>query len=140
MAQTVKVTVNDAKLVALMADLRRQGKPVRIVADGVEYGVFLEFGTVRMKHAYPTLVPAVESNRDALEKGMQQAGGDLTRVTTVVDKVAFDVLGDWKQNIRQMPVGDHIGLIDTGAFINSTHVVEPGAGEFDYEVDLKVSK
>jgi hypothetical protein len=137
---TTHVRVDDAKLVKLIADLARQGTPTRIVADGVEYGIFLEMGTVRMKQAYPTLTPAVESNRDALEKGMQQAGGDLTRVTTVVDKVAFDVLGKWQENIRQMPVGDHIGLIDTGAMINSTHVVEPGAGTFDYEVDLKVSR
>lgn len=137
--QTTHVRVDDAKLVALIRDLERQGKPMRIVADGVEYTVFHEFGTVNMP-ARPTLTPAVESHRDALEKGMQQAGGDLTRVTTVVDKVAFDVLGKWQENIRQMPVGDHIGLIDTGAMINSTHVVEPGAGTFDYEVDLKVHR
>lgn len=98
-------------------------------------GVFHEFGTVNMP-ARPTLIPAVESNRDALEKGLQQAGGDLGRVDTVVDKVAYDVLGDWRTNIQQMPVGDHIGLIDTGAFINSTHVVEPNEA-YQFEFDLK---
>jgi len=135
-SQIVKVTVDDAVLRRLIAQIEKQGNPVRIVADGVEYGVFHEYGTSRGLPARPTLTPAVEANRDALEKGLQQAGGDLGRVDTVVGKVAYDVLGDWRTNIQQMPVGDHIGLIDTGAFINSTHVVEPNEA-YQFEFDLK---
>ena len=42
------------------------------VADGVEYGIYQEFGTSRMA-AHPFMVPAVESVREQFEREIAEA-------------------------------------------------------------------
>jgi len=44
---------------------------VRDIMDGVEYGIHLEFGTCRMA-ARPWLTPAVEAEREPLEKAWKE--------------------------------------------------------------------
>jgi HK97 gp10 family phage protein len=46
----------------------------RTIADGVEYGVFQEFGTYRMA-AQPFMTPAVERQRPSLTKAWKELFG-----------------------------------------------------------------
>jgi len=107
----ITLKIDDRVLVKLIADTKGKG-PVRIVADGVEYGLFQELGTSRMA-AQPFMVPAVEAVRPGFVKAMK---GQLTmtQVTAVVDKAAFDVERGAKQR----------AAVDTAAMKNSIHVVD----------------
>ena len=48
-----------------------KGKPVRILHDGVDYGVHNEFGTSRMS-AHPFMTPAIEGVRSEFLEGWKQ--------------------------------------------------------------------
>ena len=110
-APKITIRVDDRKLVALIAATKGKG-PIRVVADGVEYGLYQELGTSRMG-AQPFMVPAVEAVRPGFIKAMK---GQLTmtQVTAVVDKAAFDVERGAKQR----------AAVDTGEMKNSIHVVD----------------
>jgi hypothetical protein len=113
MAGGPKITlrVNDSELVRLIQKTKGKG-PVRVVADGVEYGLYQEMGTSRIP-AHPFMRPAVEAVRAGFTQAMK---GALTmdQVTAVVDKAAFDIERGAKQNAP----------VDTGALKNSIHVVD----------------
>jgi len=47
---------------SILAESKMTGDLTFTISDGVEYGVFLEFGTSKMA-AYPWLIPAVEAWR-----------------------------------------------------------------------------
>ena len=112
----VSVKVDDSGLRKLLATLQKTGNPVRIVADGVEYGVHQEFGTSRGVPATMFMTRAVEKHRNELTQAIKQAGGDFTMLENAVVKVAFDVERDAKDNAP----------VDTGALRNSIHVIDPG--------------
>jgi hypothetical protein len=118
--QLVKVTVDDTELRRLLSKLEKQGNPVRIVADGVEYGVFVEYGFHHRGGSYIAARPAggnaVESIRGALEKALAQAKS-LERTEAALDKLAHDLEAAWKQGITEMDA------VDTGAYRASIHVV-----------------
>jgi len=106
----ITLRVDDSELQRLIRKSSGKG-PVRIVADGVEYGLFQERGTSR-NGAHPFMTPAVE----AVRPGFQKAFADVLTIeqaTEVVDKTAFDVERLAKQNAP----------VDTGALKNSIHVV-----------------
>jgi len=106
----ITITVDDRMLKQLIADTGGPAKTA-IVADGVEYGIHLEFGTSKMR-AYPAARPAVE----AVNKGLTQAFmNHLTdvQVGQVIKKGAFDIERGWKERAR----------VDTGAYKNSIHTV-----------------
>ena len=111
----VSIRIEDAKLRKMIAATKGK-KPVRIVADGVEYGVYQELGTSRMT-ARPTAAPAVEAVRPGFEQAFK---GDETfmRAEQIVEKTAHDVERLWKQGIVQK------NIIDTGAYLNSIRVYE----------------
>jgi hypothetical protein len=113
MAGGPKITlrVNDSELVRLIQKTKGKG-PVRVVADGVEYGLYQEMGTSRIP-AHSFMRPAVEAVRAGFTQAMK---GALTmdQVTAVVDKAAFDIERGAKQNAP----------VDTGALKNSIHVVD----------------
>ncbi len=111
-------TINTDGIDAIMKTLR--GQHVKIVHDGVAYGIYWELGHVS-GNAFlqkPFLVPACEQMADPMKKAMKQAvdRGDLKTLDNVIDKVAFDVEKRTKQIITE------IDLIDTGALRNSIAV------------------
>lgn len=118
----VKVTVDDRALIALIAELEKQGKPTRIVADGTNYGIYVEFGTVKMGKR-PFLGPALAANKKNLDKGLKSAGDDMSGIGKVLDKVAFDVLRDARAAVP----------VDTGNLKASLHVVDPEKESSEYE-------
>jgi hypothetical protein len=90
-----------------------KGKHVRIIADGVKYGIFREFGTRRMA-AHPFMIPALEAVRTAFLQAMRQVNnwehGEL-----VIEKLARDCESYAKQNAP----------VDTGALRSSIHIEKP---------------
>lgn len=118
----VTVTVNDAVLRKLIADTKGPA-PVRIVADGVEYGLYQEMGTVKMA-AQPFMVPAVEAVRPGFAQSMKGAI-TLAQVTEKIDKAAFDVERIAKEKAPW----------EFGALRNSIHVVKADGEDFSFTPD-----
>lgn len=108
MAGTVKVRIDDAELRRLIGGTKRN--PVRIVADGVEYGIYQEMGTSRMI-AHPFMKPALEAVRPGLAKAFRQAFTS-DQAEAVVEKAARDV-----ERLAKVHAP-----VDTGALRNSIHV------------------
>jgi len=115
----VRITLDTKQLQRLIAATR--GGPVRrIVADGVEYGLYQEmgvengFGRGIKIPAHPFMRPAAEAVRPGFARAFV---GAVTRadIEGVVVKTAFDVERFAKQNAP----------VDTGALKSSIHVEEP---------------
>jgi len=106
----IEVTIEDAKLRRL---IRATGGTVqgKVVADGVEYGAYQEFGTSKMA-AQPFMRPAIEAVRGPFQKAMSQAWRSTREAQDVVDKTAFSVEQGAKQRAP----------VDTGALRSSIHV------------------
>lgn len=111
MSSRTRVVIDDKELKRLMSALSAQGDVVRLVADGVEYGIYQELGTSKAP-AQPFMTPAVEAMRPRFAKALQQTK-DLAQVELVVDKVAHDVAARAKSLVP----------VDTGMLKNSIHVV-----------------
>ena len=82
-----------------------------IIADGVDYGIYQEFGTHKMA-AQPFLIPAFEDAIKSLPEAIGQAverGGDINKV---LSKTAFDIQGNAQKRAPH----------DTGALRNSLNV------------------
>ena len=107
---TITITVDDRELMRLIANT---GGPAvtAIVADGVEYGIVLEMGTVKMA-AQPAASPTVEAVRPGWDAAFMNQLTDQ-QVSEVVRKAAFDVERGWKER----------AAVDTGAYKNSIHTV-----------------
>lgn len=101
----VQVVVNKAVLEQLIREIN--GKPVRYVHDGVDYGVYQEFGTYKMA-AQPFMNPAADAVRPAFDAGIKKLS-NLRQAESFVDKVATDLVG----HARAM------APVDTGALKNS---------------------
>ena len=110
MAKQISVTIDDAVLRKL---IRATGGTVKgkVVADGVEYGKYQEWGTSRMA-AQPFMRPAAEAVRIPFKKAMSQAWRSAQQAQGVVDKTAFDV----------EEIAKARAPYDTGALFNSIHV------------------
>ena len=113
----IHVSLEDAKLQHLIT--HTGAKHQRYVADGVNYGVHQEFGTVRQNYAQPFMRPAVEAVRPGWEAAFTNKLTD-DQTEDVVEKVARDIEGLAKQ----------YAPVDTGALRSSIHVSEdmPGGG------------
>ena len=121
MGNQITITVDDTELLRLMRATSGPG-PVKIVADGVEYGIYQELGTSKMT-AQAFMGPAVE----AVRPGFNQAfSGVITnaQAAAVITKTAFDVERGAKQR----------AAVDTGAMRSSIHVVEGATSEFQVDV------
>lgn len=107
----VTIELNAQELRALIANTG--GRVERIVADGVEYGVYQELGTVKMS-AQPFMRPAVEAVRSGFDAAFRN---QLTaaQAEAVVVKAALDIERGAKERAP----------VDTGALKNSIHVEEP---------------
>lgn len=114
MTPTAKVEVDDRELVKMIKRLEGKGKVVRILADGVDYGVHQEFGTSRMA-GKPFMTPAIEHVRPALgNEAMKQIVERGVDPEDYMDKVASDALA---VAIREAPV-------DTGQLRASLHIAK----------------
>jgi len=107
---SITITVDDRELKRLIANT---GGPAvtAIVADGVEYGIYLELGTSKMA-AQPAANPAVEAVRPGWDAAFKNQLTDA-QVSAVVRKTAFDIERGWKER----------AAVDTGAYKNSIHTV-----------------
>ena len=117
-APTIRITVDDKALVALIAATAGK-KPVRIVADGVEYGLFQEMGTVKMG-AQPFMVPAVEAVRPSFVAAWKSVKS-LTDAERQVQLSAEHVERLAKQYAPW----------ETGALRSSIHIVTGETFEFE---------
>lgn len=87
MAGKVTMVVDDTRLVQMIQNMKPT-EPVRILADGVDYGIDQEFGTSR-RAAHPFMVPAIEYVRPAYDKGFGQIQ-NLEHAEAFVEKLARD--------------------------------------------------
>ena len=127
MGITIRITVDERNLVKLINATKGPIRP-KIVSDGVNYGIYHEFGTVKMG-ARPCAAPAVESVRSGLVWAFVQANAISDVLAQgMIDKAARDVERLWKQNIITQDV------IDTGAYLNSIHTVD-ASGQFSTEFE-----
>lgn len=104
----VQVVVNKRVLEKLIQEIN--GKPARYVHDGVDYGVYQEFGTYKMA-AQPFMNPAADAVRPAFEAGIKKLS-NLRQAEDFVQKVAEDLAGHARA----------IAPVDTGALKNSIRV------------------
>lgn len=117
----IHITVDDSVLRKMIADTKGPIEP-KVVADGVNYGLFNEWGTSKMT-AVPFMRPAVEAVRPGFNKAMHQAWRSVSLMQSVVDKTAFDVERGAKQRAP----------VDTGALRNSIHVVSGDKFDVTFE-------
>lgn len=124
MPQQIKITIDDSKLVEMIKATAGQ-RPIRIVADGVEYGIYQELGPSeggkRQWGFKPFMKPSVESARPGFLKAWQQVN-NLSQAEAVVEKAARDVERGAKINAP----------VDTGALRSSIHVVDAELFEVEF--------
>ena len=126
MGVTIRIDVDDRELVKLINAASGPIKP-KVVADGVNYGIYQEMGTVKMA-ARPCAVPAIEAVRGGFAQAFAQASAITTALAQgVVEKAAQAVEQGWKQNIITK------GVVDTGAYLASVHTVDAETGAFSTE-------
>jgi len=116
---TITITVDDRALKALIANTG--GRVEKIIADGVNYGIYQEFGTSKMG-AQPFMSPAVEAVRPGWDAAFTNQLTDQ-QVEGVVTKAAFDIERGAKERAP----------VDTGALKNSIHVVDGDSFSVTFE-------
>ena len=109
----VTVTINMARLEQLMRKI--PDKAVRILHDGVDYGIYQEFGTTKMA-AHPFMTPAAEAVRQPFLDGLKVLH-NIEDIDTFTDKVAHDAEAIAKTYVA----------VDTGRLKNSITVSKPEA-------------
>lgn len=127
----VEIITDTTKLDEILRGLK--GEHVKIVADGVRYGVYWELGHTTSSGAFlqhPFLAPALEMWRKPLNEAMKEAvdRGDIDKLDAVVDKVAMEVANQAKKEINAIKDkgnGTTSDLVDTGALLNSIQVLDP---------------
>ena len=110
---SITVTYEDRVLREMISNTGKE--QVRVVSDGVNYGIHQEFGTVKMK-AHPFMVPAVEQVRPGFSAAIAMAfRHDVSdeRIDDILRKVAHDVVA----------IAMQLAPVDTGALKNSIHMV-----------------
>lgn len=123
-----------------------RGKPARVVTDGTEYGVHVEFGThahvieprrkkalywpgaqhpvKRVHHPgtapHPFMGPAVESVRPAYEAGIRQVG-NWEQADAFIEKIARDVQAHARANapVDTSQLRNSIDVYDAETFLES---------------------
>ena len=90
---------------AMLRRLRKEERPVRIVHDGVEYGVYQEFGTTKL-----TPRPAAQTAAAEIEPAYQTLMGQSPSTGPgAAEEDARDAEARWKGQIVAMRI------IDTGS-------------------------
>lgn len=107
---TAKIKI-DIRILDQLIKQTSEKVPTFVITDGVEYGIFTEFGTSRMA-AQPALVPAIESNVRRLPKVIREALEDGGSLADTLEEFAEDIAGDWSDTVP----------VRTGALRDSIHV------------------
>lgn len=107
---TATIRLDDAVLQQLIRDSGQRVRR-RVIHDGVEYGVFVEFGSSKMG-ARPCLVPAFENHTKNLKDVIGQAIERGVNLDDVIGKIAFDIQADYQGSVP----------VDTGALKGSISV------------------
>lgn len=126
MAETFRI--DDRVLDKITKQVANKNVKVRVIHDGVEYGVLQEFsiapggrpqttpggrrGTTGKGH--PSLMPAFERHTQAMPKLIGQAIEKAIPLDKIMAKIAFDIMRDWAADVN----------VDTGAYRNSITVSE----------------
>jgi len=113
MPELIKIVIDDSKLVAMIQETRGK-KPMRIVADGVEYGIYQEL-LEPSRGGKAFMRPAAEAVRPGFTKAFKAAGSNFALADQVVEKTARDVERIAKSLVH----------VDTGALRASIHVYKP---------------
>lgn len=111
MAETIRIEIDDRELLRLIQATK--GSPARVVADGVEYGIYQEYGTSRGVPPKRFMGRAAQAIRPGFEAAWKQARS-YEQADRIVEKGARDVERKAKENAP----------VDTGALRASIHVVE----------------
>lgn len=123
----ITITIMDVELRRLIDETSGKG-PIKVVADGVEYGINQEYGVengfgrgIRIP-AHPFMVPAVEAVRPGF---MQAFKGCITNemAEIVVRTTAFKIERLAKANAP----------VDTGALKNTIHVVDGDITDVEFK-------
>lgn len=112
MARHVSVVYDNRTLRELIRDCG--GKPTRILHDGVDYGIYQEFGTSRGVPPHPFMTPALEAVRSQFLEGLKQIA-NLRQGENFVELVAR----------RAQAIARDRAPYDTGALKNSIDVHKP---------------
>ena len=119
----ITLTLDDSKLRKMIAETAGNIRP-KVVADGVEYGIYQEYGVengfgrgIRIP-AHPFMRPAVEAVREQFNKAMRAALG-TGKAQVVVDKTAFDVekIAKQKAPVDTGALRASIGVHDAEGFL-----------------------
>ena len=109
------VKIDTTVLDQIVKEVQSAARTEYIVHDGVNYGVMIEFGTVKMS-AKPALVPAWEKHTKRLPQILRQMidkngakGFDIGMRLT-----AMNIVKDWQSNVP----------VKTGAYKNSITMSE----------------
>ena len=112
MARNVRVVTDTRVLRGLIRDC--DGKPTRILHDGVDYGIYQEFGTSRGVPPHPFMTPALEAVRNPFLEGLKQVA-NLRKADDFVELIAR----------RAQAIARDRAPYDTGALKNSIDVHKP---------------
>lgn len=110
---------------------KMKGKYQRIIADGVNYGIYWELGHMSGENflQHPFFAPALEEWRKPFQQALQQAVDKrVDNLDDVLDKLALDVATSIKKEIsaiKDKGNGNQSDLIDTAALLNSITVLKP---------------
>lgn len=109
MAKT-KIILDDKVLQEIIRKVVDPDVDSWIIADGVNYGIFVEFGTSKMS-ARPALIPAFERVAKNLLKAIGQVIEQAGSLNDLFSKAAFDIQSEWASNVPA----------PTGTLKNSIH-------------------
>ena len=128
MTQRIIIDADFTDLEEMLIHLQECPQPMRVVHDGVEYGVYQEFGTTTIAPR-PALQTAVSEVEPAYRALMSQIT-TVERPDAAIAKLAHDLEAQWKAQIVAMRI------IDTGAYLNSIRVSRPTrlVNDEDWEV------
>ena len=111
------VEYDNAKLLKLMENL--EGQPVRILHDGVDYGIWQEVGHHGVA-ARTFMSPAAEHVRPALMKGLRPI---IERQSDKLEVFIVKLAGDAQDEAQSQIVAKNI--VDTGALHDSIKFSTP---------------
>jgi hypothetical protein len=105
------ITLDTKGLDKLIKESQAQNTKTYVIHDGVEYGIYVEFGTTNQS-AQPALVPAFEKHTKQLPDALGQAIERGVPLDDVLAATAFNIQAGYQAGVP----------VDTGALKNSIGV------------------
>ena len=98
MSVTFKSTTDTSKLNALIKDAKKWSRTKYVIHDGVNYGIYYEFGTKHMSGNI-NLTKIMNRYESLLPRLLEAAGRSGVQLDVVLRKAAFDIKKEWVQDI-----------------------------------------